>query len=575
MLKFIGESQSYSTLRGKFNVLNYIINFINEYYSNADISKEEDALEIYKGFSIFLFDKIKKFTGEGKSSDFDGYSLKQKILRILLQFSTNLSEEYFLSSIRKIKSDKVNRPISEFYAEAISNFFEKQLYIFEVLATYIKNNQSLPYIVDLRKYGGNKIYFDFNVRKKNSLIKDDIFYDDFNNILPINLFLEKYINDKMFVESGYSINKIKILYYSKVNRLNKLNSLKFHDCNVKVKLANIAILAFAKSLIAVTGVNESVLYELKVDKFEVLSSQKGMRAYGNKMRAGGKNISIEFGLKFVKFYKLYLELREFLLNNFEDIKTKGVEDKLLFNIPSKKNSVRDKFSKLDNNFLNQYNEDLRDVFKISPITNRMLRKNVSVNYLDISNDQLLTAEKLGNSPKVILNNYTTIAFDEIAIQLSSFYEAQNKSSILRYRYNDKIIGVNLKNNREIDKSKSTPIGQCKDYNPSLKEEFTKDSIQPNCSKFETCLFCENYVIHVNNTDIRKILSLRMLLNNIKNKTNEVDQIIYRINEILDYICIEIPFTKTTIQLINKNIEEGFLDDFWMAHLQLLVDLEEI
>ncbi|MFX5626967.1 hypothetical protein ABTD72_01695 [Acinetobacter baumannii] len=575
LLKFIEESPTFLTLKTKLTVLNYIISYINENFSSADISKEETALEIYRSFSIFLLNKIKKFTGQGRSSDFYGYSFKQKILRILLGFSANLSEEYFLISIKKIKSDKLSRPIFEYDVEEINTFIEKQIYIFEVLATYIKNNQPLPYIVDLRKYGGDKIYFEFNMVKKISITKDDLFYDEFDKIVPFNLYLKKAINDERFIKSGASINRLKGSYYFRKSRIDEFNLLEFRNCRVKVNLANIAILAFCKAFIAVTGVNESVLYELKTDKFEILSSQKGMRAYGNKMRAGGKQVPIEFGLKFIKFYNLYLEFRDFLLKQFDELQINGMEDKLFFNIPSKNNPIRDKFSKLDANFFQDYHGYLKNIFKIKPIGNRLLRKNVSINYLNINNDPLLTAEKLGNTPRLILNNYTAISFDEMAIQLSSFYDAQIKSSILRYRFNDQIISVNLKNSGEMDENKPTPIGQCKDYKPSLKEEFTKDSIQPNCSKFETCLFCDNYVIHVNNTDIKKILSLRMLLNNIKNKTNVVEQIIYRINEILNYICIEIPFAKTTIQLINENIEEGFLDEFWMTHLQLLVDLEEI
>ncbi|KUM13745.1 hypothetical protein AV645_12855 [Acinetobacter calcoaceticus] len=575
ILKFVEESQSNNTLKGQLKNFNYIINYINENYGNADVSNVEDALEIYKNFTIFLLDKIKQFTKGGNTSDFGGYSLKQKLLRIFLEFSTNLTSEYFLSSIKRIKSDRINRPITQYNSEDVNIFLEKQIYIFETLARYILNKEPLPYIVDLIKFGGEKYFFEFNKSKKINLIKDDMFYDEDNKIVPINIFLDKVVKDKRFIESNSSITQLKASYYFKVKSLKDLNLMNFRNCNIKVNLANIAIMAFAKAFIAVTGVNEAVLCELKVEKFEMLSSKKGMRGYGSKIRAGGKTVPIEFVCKFLKFYKLFLDFRSYLLSEFDKDTKNGIDDKLFFYMPTMTLSKINKFTKLDNVYFTKYHRFLKDVFQIVPVHNRILRKNVSNNYLAISNDPLLTAEKLGNTPKTILKNYTNISFEEMALQMSEFYKAQIESTVLRYRFNSEIIGVNIKNSQEKNKQKSTPIGHCEERNPALKKEFNDNSIQPNCSNLETCLFCDKYAIHADVVDIKKIISVKMIIANLKNKTKESEQIIYRINEILKFMTNKFPTTSLIIKKTEENVEEGFLDDFWLQHLQLLVSLEEI
>lgn len=575
LIKFLEESQSFFTLKIKIKTVDAIFNYINEYYSSSILTNLNEAIEIYKGYTNYLLNQIRELSAGAKLSDLDKYSLKQKILRLLLEFSSGVSSHNFLSTVRKIKSDKANRPISPDRKNDINLFVRCQLEIFESIANFILNEKKLPFVLDLRDYNNRKYIMEFNIQKKESIIKDEFFYDSEDQIVSIDRFLMNIEHSDIYVKSNYSKKTIKELYKYKINKINEFNDLEFNKCSIKIKLSNIAILAFAKAFIAVTGANEAVLLELKFGKFEYLSSRKGMRAYGSKIRAGGKKVTLEFGILFKKYFELYLKLRDYLLTKFNPESLSEVFDKLFFNIPLNNNSKRKKFSKLDNVFFSKYNNMMKNVFKIDVICNRELRRNVGNCYLNIVNDSALVAEKLNNTPKTVVKNYSDVSFDEMATQLSEYYEALRASTILRYRFNNELIGVQIKEKNINNNDFSTPIGNCAEPIPVLKSEFNNQSLQPSCNKLETCLFCQNYIININNVDIKKILSLRMILNNLKIKTDEVEQVIFRINEILEFMKMKYPYSKKILNSVIDEVEEGYLDDFWLEHLKLLIDLEEI
>ncbi|MBU3081600.1 hypothetical protein [Acinetobacter baumannii] len=575
LIKFIEESQSFFTLKNKIKILEAIFNYINEYYSLSVLNNFNDAVEVYRGYTNYLLNQIRELSASGKLSDLDKYSQKQKNLRLFLELCSGVSSNKFSSIIRKIKSDKANRPISISNKHDINLFVRCQLEIFENIANFILDERKIPFILDLREYNSRKFIMEFNIQKKESIITDDLFYDKDDNIVTFDNFFKKIESRESYIKSSYSKKTIKELYNYKVNKINEFNSREFKKCSIKVKLSNIAILAFCKAFIATTGANEAVLYELKFGKFEYLSSRKGMRVYGSKIRAGGKKVTLEFGVVFKKYFELYLRLREYLLINFNPDSVSEVVDKLFFNIPLNSNPVRQRFSKLDNVFFCKYNYFLKNVFRIKVISNRDLRKNVGNCYLNIINDSSLVAEKLNNTPRTVVENYSDVSFDEMAAQLSKYYEAIRASTILRYRLNNELISVKLKERNIENSDFSTPIGNCEEPIPILKSEFNRKSLQPSCKKLETCLFCQKYILHINSIDIKKILSLRMILNNLRIKTDEVEQIIYRINEILEFMKVNFPYSEKIIDRTVDEVEEGYLDDFWLEHLKLLITLEEI
>lgn len=120
-------------------------------------------------------------------------------------------------------------------------------------------------------------------------------------------------------------------------------------------------------------------------------------------------------------------------------------------------------------------------------------------------------------------------------------------------------------------SEETPMGGCKKLVPKLHEGFTDELEKPHCSNPSSCLFCENYVVHSDREDIRKLLSLKKILS-ISDKYEETLVITKRINEILKILYEKYPETRDDFITIAQSVERGEFDEYWQDHLNLLLEL---
>lgn len=206
------------------------------------------------------------------------------------------------------------------------------------------------------------------------------------------------------------------------------------------------------------------------------------------------------------------------------------------------------------------------------INNKDLRKYVSNSYLNISDDPVITAQKLGNTVNQINLNYSESTFEQMALQMTDYFIKYETSSIFRGRVSDKLIQVNVSNSNH---ASSTPIGSCLNHVPKIQSGFNEETLVPDCSRLESCLFCENYALHINDVDIRKLLSLKYILEEIPKQDDFVFQIIYRIDEILRFISNSYDGSASTIQKIQNETRKGILDSFWSNHLDMLLELDVI
>ena len=122
------------------------------------------------------------------------------------------------------------------------------------------------------------------------------------------------------------------------------------------------------------------------------------------------------------------------------------------------------------------------------------------------------------------------------------------------------------------------IGQCSSYGePSLISK--KLPIKPDCVEPEGCLFCDKYRIHVDEIDIRKLLSCRYciektahLIGSIEDQNLTVKPIIDRINSILSDLK---KYNLTLVERISSEVEEGELDTYWARKLEMFIELDLI
>jgi hypothetical protein len=64
----------------------------------------------------------------------------------------------------------------------------------------------------------------------------------------------------------------------------------------------------------------------------------------------------------------------------------------------------------------------------------------------------------------------------------------------------------------------------------------------------------------------------MIVSQLNSSKDEVIQIKYRIDEIIDLILSKYPETEVIVSKLIRETEEGVLDEFWNNHLNMLVDL---
>lgn len=187
----------------------------------------------------------------------------------------------------------------------------------------------------------------------------------------------------------------------------------------------------------------------------------------------------------------------------------------------------------------------------------LIRLSVSNIYLEKTNSNIIASNKLGNTLGVININYSDVVEGQVEQQFNDFFERVYNKAVYSNRVNTKDIEVKIDN----DNCVNTPMGACGLAEPSIKKGF-KNEIIPTCSNPVTCLFCENYVIKSDDTDIRKILSLLYITRFFDKNFNDLVHIKFRIKEILDAIIKFNIKNKSKILSIGKEVEEGYLDEYW-------------
>ena len=84
--------------------------------------------------------------------------------------------------------------------------------------------------------------------------------------------------------------------------------------------------------------------------------------------------------------------------------------------------------------------------------------------------------------------------------------------------------------------------------------------------------CENYVLHTDEIDLRKLLSLRKITEMHSDLNEEMLIVKFRIDEILKQIVNKYDHVKSLIHTIKAEVDDGYFDENWQNILELLIDL---
>lgn len=318
---------------------------------------------------------------------------------------------------------------------------------------------------------------------------------------------------------------------------------------IRIFIFNLLQSAFYNLFIANTGMNPSLVHQLKWDDdYNSERKEYGFRAI--KYRAGGKEVTFNITSKFLLKFKLFLEVRSFIVN--------GQSANLLF-LPITNKKIRHTPNGRDY-FAQIARKHFASLIGGKPITAREWRAYKAVKVLSQTGGNVnLTASSLQNTPSTFRKYYGNISDEDAGKQFSRFF--------------DKLL---TKSKELIAK---TPSGGCKAPNQPKPES---EKISPDCRAFEYCLFCENYALHGGEADIRKLLSMkyvilqsRHLASSQEHFDNLFSSVISRVDLYVDELAKKGSFSCAYLNSIKDDIEKENLDTYWQGKLDLLVKVGAI
>lgn len=336
---------------------------------------------------------------------------------------------------------------------------------------------------------------------------------------------------------------------------NKKLSLNNNDFNTdeRLYLGSIALQAYFMHFLMLTGMNDSTAASLPMLKDYNIKKER-VRFRTIKYRAKNKTVEFEIGHKFIKYFKKFLELRSFILNgkDFEYLFFIGHGNNVKFSEKQRKGGF--------SSFIND--KMIANIDKKLPkINSRQSRVNKT--YYNLNKFGIAAAAKMSQSSiSTILKSYTGETEESSGKQFSEYFEKLNKNLII-----DNIDGID------------TSVGQCRNINLP-KSEIELNSIKIDCKQKEGCLFCEQYACHVDEKDIRKLLSLKYVIYECKYVSYDEEHfnsiykvVLDRIKSILEILSSHNLSAKKLILQIKEDVfENENLDSYWEYKLKSLIDM---
>lgn len=326
----------------------------------------------------------------------------------------------------------------------------------------------------------------------------------------------------------------------------------------------------ALSFIAVTGANKEVACKLEVSKGNYSTTTKGMKFSGLKARANNKKVFLEFGAKYLKYWKKYLDLRDLVLD--------GEPSKYAFPYRTQNNVIRSlppvRLDYSNQNFPSRYFEKITGERWIRASKWRPSRE-LRINLIN-NGDVIQTAEMQSHTFGVALKHYLKGDLATAAAEISGALNAVYEAAIRRTRSQESII-VDIV--EKYNKNRVIPTGQCSSEErlaPQLASGFTDQNPVPDCLAKETCIFCEYYGVHADGDDLRRLLSLRFLCEELKESMGHDEYVqqwgpvIFRVDEIISAVLKVSPDLEAKYESIRGEVNMGYLDKFWALRLETLM-----
>lgn len=427
--------------------------------------------------------------------------------------------------------------------------------LFEGLSDLVMNNAPFPHRIYLPKYLGwpNDTLWVFPLpewfRTPDEIASDTTGgerYRAYN-------FSEGRMVDVSEIIANYADRRVALncIYRAKKN-LNRANESQ--RSGQRISAAMQACNAFIILFLANTGMNLAQAIDLEwSDKYRVSTVRQKFKVI--KWRAKGKNVSFEIQSTFFADFKKFLELRDFLLDGREC-------PYLFFSLGVGRKEQPKQMRPFSPRYMYQRLQKIDPSLPV--ITPRqwraanidwMLRKDVPVS---------VAADVAQNSEALIKSTYA-----------SGSPETQKEEFTV---FLDTVSAVVLSEGSEPSGAKDSPLGLCVNYGEP-KPRSADNGVIPDCRNPEGCLFCDEYKVHADKRDTRKLVSCRYCIRHLEPLASSVEQyesvfglILSRINQLLEEISQRSKEKNLVNEIVVSVEENGELDEYWAAKLELLAQL---
>ncbi|HDZ8895881.1 TPA: hypothetical protein RUX41_002224 [Aeromonas dhakensis] len=279
-----------------------------------------------------------------------------------------------------------------------------------------------------------------------------------------------------------------------------------------------------------------------------------------KFRASGKIVNYNLGSKFgLIILKEYLKFRNFILQ--------GKECSFLF---FRMNRDGKPVQHTEASIASLVTRERKFFFSsdVQIVRSRQARKFKSVTLHEAKTGTEITAKILNHKEKTNEKSYTPSSPDTSKKELGKLWLAISKSA--------KEIKIS-QNASELDLS--IPTGHCSNKgSPEKIQDSTP--IEPDCKKQFGCLFCSKYLIHADHDDIRKLLSVRYVIEQVLRMSTDSEKSEKLLRELcvrIDYLIERLKCISNAIKiLVNKLyvdvFEYGDLTAFWSFRLERYAEM---
>lgn len=317
-------------------------------------------------------------------------------------------------------------------------------------------------------------------------------------------------------------------------------------------LAGWAYKSFVWLFLANTGMNYSSVVNIPWDpNYEVSTSRQGFRSI--KFRAGGKEVSFEVGSKFLPDFKLYLKLREYLLNGrsfhnlFFDVCDKMGRGICELQYPPI-SQLKDFYKSIDPEFEMVLSREWRQA-----------KSDFILNVADIST----AATMLQNKESTVRKHYASGSDSQWKLEWNQFFS---------------LLGPAIKRRANEYKHKSSALAHCSSFgNPESAPGIVD---VPSCETEHGCLDCAKFRIHADEKDVRKLCSARLYIAKISivNPSFEFFNETYslpleKINFILNEISSVSEKHKAMVDRVEAEVRRfESIDPYWELKFSMLFEL---